>query len=54
MGASISPHGWSMIAWLIVFNVLLALTLALRIYAARLLKRAFRLDDGFIIVAYVC
>ena len=42
-----------MIVWLIVFNVLLVTILSLRVYAARLQKRAFRLDDGFVILAYV-
>ena len=53
MGAFVSSRGWSLIVWLIVFNVLLITILALRFYAARLLKRSFRLDDGFIMVAYV-
>ena len=42
-----------MTIWLIVFNILLITILALRFYAARLLQRSFRLDDGFIILAYV-
>ena len=53
MGAFVSPRGWSMTAWLIAFNVLLITILALRFYAARLQQRSFRLDDSFIIVAYV-
>ena len=53
MSAFVSTRGWSMIVWLIVFNVLLITVLTLRFYAARLQQRSFRLDDGFIIVAYV-
>lgn len=53
MSTFISPHGWSMLAWLIVFNALLVILLALRWYSARLLQRSFRLDDGLIVGAYV-
>jgi hypothetical protein len=53
MSAFVSPRGWSLTAWLIVFNILVLTILALRFLAAYLHKRSFRLDDGFIIVAYV-
>ena len=42
-----------MIIWLIIFNILLVVILVLRFYAARLQKRSFRLDDCFVLVAYV-
>lgn len=42
-----------MITWMIACNIVVIIVLALRFYAARLLHRAFRMDDGFLIVASV-
>ena len=54
MGAFVSSRGWSLVVWLIVFNVLLMIVLMLRWYAAQIHRRSFRLDDFFIMMAYVC
>ncbi|KAL8996991.1 MAG: hypothetical protein Q9169_003642 [Polycauliona sp. 2 TL-2023] len=43
----------SMIVWIAVFDAVLVIILVLRYYAARLLQRSFRLDDGFVAVACV-
>lgn len=53
MSLLVTPHGVSMSAWLIAFNVFLIFVLMLRLYAARLQKRSFRLDDGLLIISYV-
>ena len=42
-----------MVTWMIFFNILPMVILALRVHAARLPQRSFRLDDGLIVVAYV-
>ena len=54
MPTKVSPRGWSLIVWIVTFTIFLVAILVLRLWAALIQKRSFRLDDGFILVAYVC
>jgi hypothetical protein len=49
----ISERGKLLTIWMIVFTVLTFFTLLLRLWAARVQKRTFRLDDWFILIAFV-
>ncbi len=50
----ISERGKALTVWIIVFTVLTFITLLLRLWAARIQKRHVRLDDYFVVGAFVC
>ena len=50
----ISERGKALTIWIIVFTVLTFTTLLLRLWAARVQKRDVRLDDYFVVGAFVC
>jgi len=49
----ISERGKSLAVWMITFTVITLFTLFLRLWAARVQKRTFRMDDWFILVAFL-
>jgi hypothetical protein len=49
----ISERGKELTVWMIVFTLLTLTTLILRLWAARVQKRTFRMDDLFILIAFV-
>ncbi|KAK8062547.1 hypothetical protein PG997_014644 [Apiospora hydei] len=44
---------WSLLAWIISFTILTTLVISLRFWSARIQKRRFYLDDGFVLASYV-
>jgi ABC-type sugar transport system permease subunit len=50
-----APQGVELIVWTVIFTIIITAVMVLRFWAvAIVLKRSLRLDDYFIILAYVC
>lgn len=46
------PRGETLLRWMIAFTVIVGVILLLRLWAARLMKRSFYLDDLFVLIAF--
>ncbi|KAI0887875.1 uncharacterized protein GGS22DRAFT_185256 [Annulohypoxylon maeteangense] len=44
---------WSIFAWIISFSILTTAFVVLRLWSAKIQKRKFYMDDGFVVAAYV-
>jgi hypothetical protein len=47
------PRGLALLTWIVVFTVICTVFLGLRYWAARITRRKFYVDDGFVIFAFV-
>ncbi|KAH9987074.1 hypothetical protein F4779DRAFT_638860 [Xylariaceae sp. FL0662B] len=44
---------WSLLGWIISFSILTTITVLLRFWSAKIQKRKFFIDDGFVLASYV-